>query len=260
MNNKILLCKPTHYDVVYSINPWMTNGYVNKTLALKQWNQMRSLLSVFDLDVKVMEQNSALPDMVFVANAGMVYKNNFISSNFKHKQRRKESVHFKDWFLKEGYNIITVPKRLSFEGCGDAIVHGDNLIAGYGFRTDLGALKYIAKKLELNLIYLKLLDERFYHLDTCFSIIDDDLAIYNPNAFSKHTIEKLSNFELLPVTTEEANNFACNSIVFNKTIFMPSDNDRIADILSERGYQVYQIDTSEFLKSGGSLRCMCLWI
>jgi N-dimethylarginine dimethylaminohydrolase len=238
----------------------MTDCYVNKTLALKQWNQMRSLLSVFGLNVKIIEQNSALPDMVFVANAGMVYKNNFILSNFKYKQRRKEGLHFKNWFLKEGYNIVTVPKRLSFEGCGDAIVHDDNLIAGYGLRTDLGALKYIANKLELNLIYLKLLDERFYHLNTCFSIIDNNLAIYNPNAFSKHTIKKLSNFELLPVTIEEANNFACNSIVFNKTILMPSDNDRIADILSGRGYQVYQIDTSEFLKSGGSLRCMCLCI
>ena len=260
MENKILLCRPSFYDVTYSINPWMKGESVNKTLALKQWNQMRTMLGAFDIDINFIEQIDGLPDMVFTANAGVVYKNKVAISNFKHKQRRKESGYYKRWFLENGYKIIDIPKKLSFEGCGDVVIHNGNLIGGYGFRTDLKALKYVSKELGLNLIYLKLTNPNFYHLDTCFSIIDDELAIYNPRAFSKYTIKKLKNFELIEVSEEEANNFACNSIVFNKNILMPNNNDRIASILSSKGYQVYQINTSEFMKSGGSLQCMCLWI
>ena len=260
MKDKILLCKPSFYDVTYSINPWMKGVAVNKVLALKQWNQMRTMLGTFDLDISFIEQIDGLPDMVFTANAGVAYNNKVIISNFKYKQRRKESLHYKNWFLENGYNTIDLPKKLSFEGCGDVIIHNNNLIGGYGFRTDLKALKYVSEKLELNLIYLKLLNPNFYHLDTCFAIINNNLAIYNPKAFSEYTIKKLKDFELIEVTEEEANNFACNSIVFNKNILMPDDNCRIAKILSDRGYQVYQINTSEFIKSGGSLQCMCLCI
>tara|TARA_B100000131_G_scaffold321231_1_gene371362 strand:+ start:4482 stop:5264 length:783 start_codon:yes stop_codon:yes gene_type:complete len=260
LKNKVLLCKPSFYDVTYSINPWMKDDSVNKVLALKQWNQMRTLLGTFDIDIKFIEQIDGLPDMVFTANAGVVYENKVAISNFKHKQRRRESSHYKDWFLKNNYEVIDVPKKFSFEGCGDVVIHNGNLIGGYGFRTDLKALKYVSKKLDLNLIYLKLLDPNFYHLDTCFSIIGDNLAIYNPKAFSKYTISKLNNFELIEVSEEESNNFACNSIVFGNNILMPSENDTIAEALSDRGYQVYQINTSEFMKSGGSLQCMCLWI
>ena len=260
MKNKILLCKPTYYDVSYSINPWMTNEVVNKTLALKQWNQLRALIGALDVSVSLMDQSPKFPDMVFTANAGVVFENKVVLSNFKHKQRRGEKSFYKEWFLDNNYEVIEIPSNLSFEGCGDVVISKDLMIGGYGFRTDLKSLKYTSKKLNLDLIYLKLIDPKFYHLDTCFCLLSENLALYNPEAFSEYTIRKLSGIELIPVTKLESEEFLCNSLVIGKNIIMPSESERLTKILSNRGFEVYTVNTSEFLKSGGSIQCMCLWL
>jgi len=238
----------------------MSVGGVNKKKALEQWAFLKETLELIGVTVKVIKQRSDLPDMVFTANAGTVKGNDVVLSNFKHKERKLETEEFHRWFINSGYKVHRLPENISFEGCGDTVVSGSRLIAGYGFRTDLKALKLCASILNLDLTYLKLADPRFYHLDTCFCLLDKDLALYYPDAFSKYTISKLKDIKLIPVSKYNANMFACNSIVYNKNILMPYGNNTIANKLKDVGYKVYQLDTSEFIKSGGSLQCMLLWI
>jgi len=259
-SNTVLLCPPMFFDVKYSINPWMKGEKVNTAMARKQWFEMKWVLEDLGIKVKLIGQENYLPDMVFTANAGTVKDKKVVLSNFKHYQRQPEREVFQRWFEEFGYETHKLPDGVHFEGCGDTILSGNKLIAGYGYRSDLRALKKTAEILELQLISLKLKNPNFYHLDTCFSLLREDLAIYYPGAFSDHTISKIKNIELLPVTENEANQFACNSIVYKDNILMPAKNNRLVDELANYGYTVRLIDTSEFLKSGGSLQCMSLWI
>ena len=260
MNSTVLLCPPVFFDVTYSINPWMKATIVNKPVAMDQWFKMKNTLEFLGATTKLIGQERRLPDMVFTANAGTVHGQKVVMSNFRHFQRKPEREVFQSWFEENGYETYILPEETIFEGCGDTIVSGDRLIAGYGFRSDLRALKLTADILDLKLTSLKLKNPNFYHLDTCFSLLREDLAIYYPGAFSKHTISKVKDIELLPVSGEEANKFACNSIIFGDNILMPYGNDTLANTLEEMGFQVHLINTSEFLKSGGSLQCMALWI
>ncbi|HHZ95732.1 MAG TPA: amidinotransferase [Flavobacteriales bacterium] len=260
MNSTVLLCPPVFFDVTYSINPWMKATIVNKPVAMDQWFKMKNTLEFLGATTKLIGQERRLPDMVFTANAGTVHGQKVVMSNFRHFQRKPEREIFQSWFEENGYETYILPEETFFEGCGDAIVSGDRLIGGYGFRSDLRALRLAADILDLKLTSLKLKNPNFYHLDTCFSLLRDDFAIYYPGAFSKHTISKVKDIELLPVSEEEANRFACNSIIFGDNVLMPYGNDTLANILEELGFQVHLIDTSEFLKSGGSLQCMALWI
>ena len=260
MTATVLVCPPMFFDVKYSINPWMKNEPVDKRLAVEQWRQMKHTLERLGAKTAIIGQPPHLPDLVFTANAGTVRGNKVVLSNFKHIERKLEHNEFDKWFTEKGYETHALPESLNFEGCGDTIVSGDRLIAGYGFRSDLKALRLTAEILDLELTHLKLKNPNFYHLDTCFSLLRPDLAIYYPGAFSKYTISKIKDIELIPVSDEEANRFACNSIVFGDNILMPAGNESLAASLEERGLKVHLIDTSEFLKSGGSLQCMALWI
>ena len=260
MNTTVLICPPIHFDVKYSINPWMKSEPVDSPAAVEQWQEMKDTLERIGVKTVIIGQRPHLPDMVFTANAGTVHRNKIVLSNFKHLERKLEHNEFDRWFTEHSYETYALPESVNFEGCGDTIVSGDRLIAGYGFRSDLKALRLTAEILDLDLTYLKLKNPNFYHLDTCFSLLRPDLAIYYPGAFSKHTISKIKDIELIPVSDDEANRFACNSIVYQDNILMPAGNESLADILEQKGFQVYLINTSEFLKSGGSLQCMALWI
>ena len=260
MVKKILLCRPDFFDVTYAINPWMKVGSVNKALALKQWSLMEESIRSWGVDINLIDQYRNLPDMVFTANAGAVYGDKVVLSNFKHNERKDETYIFKSFFDYELYDTYLLPDNLSFEGCGDTAVVGRTMYAGYGFRSDLSALKLASEILDLDLVFLRLINPNFYHLDTCLCFLREDLAIFYPGAFSKYTVRKLKNIELIPVSEFNANNFACNSIVYGNNILMPSGNENLNKMLSGYGFNVTFLDTSEFLKSGGSLQCMSLWI
>ena len=72
MSNTVLLCAPIHFDVIYSINPWMVGEPVNSAVALEQWFRLKDTLEEWGVSVKLIGQVGNLPDMVFTANAGTV--------------------------------------------------------------------------------------------------------------------------------------------------------------------------------------------
>ena len=62
----------------------------------------------------------------------------------------------------------------------------------------------------------------------------------------------------IPVTPEEASRFACNSVNVNDAVIFNQGSEKLADELKNRGFKVVQVDLSEFLKSGGSSKCLTL--
>tara|TARA_Y100000310_G_scaffold329340_1_gene398984 strand:- start:180 stop:968 length:789 start_codon:yes stop_codon:yes gene_type:complete len=258
--NTILLCHPKHFDVTYSINPWMTTEAVDKALAIQQWEELKVIIHNIGVTTKQIEPCLELPDMVFTANAGIVRNKSVVLSNFKYPERRKEKDKFKEWFLENDYMVHELDESLIFEGAGDCVVKGDTLISGYGFRTEFQANKQTAELLNLDLINIRLVNENFYHLDTCFSVISNDLGIYFPDAFEDKNLANTLQMELIEVSKTEAYKFACNSIVYNKYVIVPEGSNNITAALAVRGYTVIEVCMSEFLKSGGAAQCLALWI
>lgn len=98
---KVLMCRPTAFDVVYAINPWMDlNNKPDKALAFKQWENLYNTYTRLGVEVLLIDQHENLPDMVFTANAGIVEDNTFICSNFAPPERKPEEDLFQKWFLK----------------------------------------------------------------------------------------------------------------------------------------------------------------
>jgi lysine-ketoglutarate reductase/saccharopine dehydrogenase-like protein (TIGR00300 family) len=202
--------------------------------------------------------------MVFTANAGLVLGKNVVLSRFLHPERQGEEPHFKEWFESQGYTVRELPKDLPFEGAGDALLdrEGRWLWAGYGFRSELDAHPYLAKWLDIEVLSLQLVDERFYHLDTCFCPLTDGYLLYYPPAFdfySNRIIEmRVPEEKRIPLEEPDAVNFACNAVNIGKTVVMNKASDSLKQRMADIGFEVVETPLTEFLKAGGAAKCLTL--
>jgi lysine-ketoglutarate reductase/saccharopine dehydrogenase-like protein (TIGR00300 family) len=259
------MCAPDHYDVDYVINPWM-EGNIHKSSrdrAVEQWNKLYNVIKDHAI-VDLVEPEKGWPDMVFSANAGLVLGKNVVLSRFLHKERQGEEPYFQQWFEQNGFNVYTLPKDLPFEGAGDALLdrEGRWLWAGYGFRSELDSHPFLAKWLDIEVISLRLMDERFYHLDTCFCPLANGYLLYYPGAFdsySNRVIEmRVAPEKRIAIMEADAVNFACNAVNVDSIVIMNKTSDGLKSRLAEVGFQVIETPLTEFLKAGGAAKCLTL--
>ncbi len=259
---KLLMCSPEHYGIEYEINPWMRRSrQSDPRVAQGQWDGLyRLLLDELKIEIHLVEPAQGLPDMVFTANAGLVWGNKFIASNFRHEVRRGEVAHFEKWFRARGYEIFHLPAENYFEGEGDLLMCGDLLFAGYHIRSDILSHEKVAEIVQREVLSLELTNEWFYHLDTCFCPLTNGHAMFYPQAFDSYALKVLENNleSLIPVRAEEAKRFACNAIVAGNKIAMNDGCPAIRAKLETLGFSVSQIALSEFIKAGGSAKCLVL--
>ncbi|WP_138497490.1 TIGR00300 family protein [Nostoc sp. PA-18-2419] len=262
---RFLMCPPDHYDVDYVINPWM-EGNIHKSSrdrAVKQWQGLHHLLKEHAI-VDLVPAEKGWPDLVFTANAGLVLGKNVVLSRFLHKERQGEEPFFKQWFEANGYIVNELPKDLPFEGAGDALLdrEGRWLWAGYGFRSELDSHPYLAKWLDIEVLSLRLIDERFYHLDTCFCPLANGYLLYYPGAFDSYS-NRLIQMRVAPekqiaIAEADAVNFACNAVNVESIVIMNKASDALKSCLADVGFQVIETPLTEFLKAGGAAKCLTL--
>ncbi|HEY9896722.1 MAG TPA: TIGR00300 family protein [Candidatus Sericytochromatia bacterium] len=262
---RFLMCAPDHYDVDYVINPWM-EGNIHKSSrerAVDQWQQLFHLLKDHAI-VDLVQPEKGVPDMVFTANAGLVQGNTAVLSRFFHKERQGEEPFFKAWLEEHGFTVHELPKDLPFEGAGDALFdrEGRWLWAGYGFRSELDSHPYLARWLDIEVLSLRLMDERFYHLDTCFCPLADGYLLYYPPAFdaySNRLIEmRVPEAKRIAIAEEDAVTFACNAVNIDRTIVLNKASDKLKQRLEGVGFRVLETPLTEFLKAGGAAKCLTL--
>ncbi len=262
---KYLMCAPDHYDVDYVINPWM-EGNVHRSSrdrAVEQWHKLYDVLKQL-VHVDLVPPQKGVPDMVFTANAGLVLGNKAVVSRFYHKERQGEEPYFKAWFAENGFEVFELPRDLPFEGAGDALFDraGGWLWAGYGFRSELDSHPLLAKWLEVEVLSLRLIDNRFYHLDTCFCPLANGYLLYYPPAFDSYSnrlIEMRVPVEKrIAIEEADAVVFACNAVNVGETVVMNKVSDSLKQRLNKVGFTVIETPLTEFLKAGGAAKCLTL--
>ncbi len=233
------------------------------SLAQKQWENLRKILAEdVGAQIEIVAPQQGWPDMVFTANAGLVWGKKMIPSRFRFAERQGEVPHFNQWFADNGYDIIEIPEEIkgSFEGEGDALFYGDTLLAGYRQRSDAGIYGELAAMIGKAVLPLELVNTRWYHIDTCLIPLRSDLLAYYPPAFDEYAQRVLANLpgEKIHLTEHDALRFGGNAVVVENRIAMNSGCDTLQAALEARGFQVFPTDLSEFLKSGGAAKCLTL--
>ncbi len=258
---RILMCPPDYYGIEYEINPWMSRSRgAEKSTAQRQWQALHDTLVRLGVSVELMSPQPGLPDLVFTANAGLMFQNRFISARFRHEVRARESPHFDAWFAAHGFVVEHLPDDMYHEGAGDALFCGPVLFGGYRIRSDAVAHQEVARMIGKEVLPLELVNPRFYHLDTCFCPISPDEALYFPEAFDKYGRKVIENHipKTIPVTEADAFRFGCNAVVVGKTVVTNSGCPKLTDDLRRAGYLPVAVELDEFLKAGGSAKCLTL--
>ena len=261
---KLLMCPPDFYGIEYEINPWMdTRVNAEKKKALKQWENLYNILTKeMGITVELLRPVKGLPDLVFTANGGFILNDTAIAANFRYSQRAKEEKFFLDYFNSSGFKTVKLPEDIIFEGEGDLLISGETIFAGYRFRSDINSHKWISDFLKVKVISLELINPRFYHLDTCFCPLSGGEILYYPEAFDSYAGKVIQTRfppeKRIEVLKEDALLFSCNAVEHRKKIVINSGANNLQKELEKRGYKVYRTDLSEFIKAGGSAKCLTL--
>ena len=262
--SRLLVCPPDFFGIEYEINPWMRlSNRVDHERAVSQWH---TLMGVFEKDLGVVLERMppipGLPDLVFTANAGLVIGRTAVVSRFRYPERRREEAHFENWFRGHGYDVMTLEGGLHFEGAGDLLGLSDTWFGGYRQRSDIGVYPILSERFHREIIPLELIDSRFYHLDTCFCPLSGGELLYFPAAFDTYgqaaIAERVPDKLRFTVPEDEAMKFACNAVCIGKQVVLPDGCPTTEGWLRTRGYQTHAVQLDEFMKSGGSAKCLTL--
>jgi arginine dihydrolase len=272
MPSRVLLCPPTYFEVRDRKNPYMRLP-VDRAKAQAQWEALCQALRFAALELEFITPVKDLEDMVFAANQVFVGYHEtvgkfIVPSEMRYPSRQKEVPHYVDWFQKQGYKILALDLRGEYlEGGGDLLWHPDRsrIWGGYGIRSSLAGVTRFAKamsELEFTVRPLQLVDQYFYHLDTCLAPLNHEAALYYPGAFSEEAQRQLRSGwkRLYPVTRDEALRFVCNGVAANGTYILPAQTPRVEQALQKESICPVLVDTSEFEKSGGSIFCMKMFL
>jgi N-dimethylarginine dimethylaminohydrolase len=255
------MCPPDYYGIEYEINPWMLRSrQADHEQAVRQWRDLKSLLEGSGAKVETMAPVQGLPDLVFTANAAMIFRGQAVLARFRHKERQGETPHDQTWLAGHGFEVLHPPGRAAFEGAGDALFCGETLFAGYRIRSDALGHQQIGKLLGVRVIPLELVDAYYYHLDTCFCPLKPGLAIWHPPAFDDYARRALREHvgELIAVDADEAARFACNAVVVGDVVVTNAGCPKLHEALRQRGFQPRETPLDEFVKAGGSAKCLTL--
>lgn len=282
---RVLLADPASYDIRYAINPHMRTAAgelqtVDKAAARRQWATLRDAYMDIGLKVATLEADDELPDLVFTANPAFPYLDPhagaedvgsgrgcaYIPGRMANRERRGEVAPVSRHLDDAGYRQTPLPRELEgpFEGNGDLLWVGDRrlLLGGIGPRTGAGSLRAAADIMEIPIVALEMIDPDLYHLDTCLSVLDDRRALWVPNAFTEHAKRLLSRIfeELIPVDDLEARRLlACNAhCPDGRRVLIQAGSSKTVQAIEEAGLEAIELDTSEFLRAGGSVFCMKL--
>lgn len=263
------MCRPDFFTVEYVGNKFMNvNNPPDKAIAIEQWENLKSIYQNLKFEVVEISPAEDLHDMVFTANQSFPFLDDqgnkkVILSKMKNPQRKNEVQYFKKFYEDSGYDTIELPDEIEFfESMGDSIVDYERKIifGGFGQRSEKKVYDFVAKHTKYNVIMLDLINPYLYHLDTCFSILDSKTVVVDKTAFNENDIEIIKSFFENVIEADNEENmkyFVCNShCPDGKNVIVQSGAEKFPQQIRDAGFNIIETDTSEFMKSGGSVFCM----
>ncbi|WP_067132512.1 dimethylargininase [Microtetraspora malaysiensis] len=256
-----LMCRPEFFAVTYAINPWMDPDQGADTAqAVRQWEELRAAYERLGHKVSLIDPVDGLPDMVFAANGALVVDGRVYGAKFTHAERTAEGPAYLRWFADRGFE--TMEPTHTNEGEGDFLTLDDVVLAGTGFRTDVAAHVEAQKFVGRPVVTLRLIDPRFYHLDTALFPLDGHNVAYYPGAFSEGSRNVLRRMfpDAVIATEEDAAVLGLNAVSDGANVLINAEATGLSRELERLGYNVVRVELSELRKAGGGPKCCTLEI
>lgn len=213
------------------------------------------------VEVEFLEPDEERPNSVFARDFGGCVKEGYIMGRFKLDMRYKEHIDYKKRMEELGIPMIGEVKEGLFEG-GDFMFMNEHWVAvGMADRTNEAGLVEIKKILEplgyeVTGVPLK---KEYLHLDMCFNLVDDHLAVSYRQGLPEKFRELLAkkNIEIIDVPEEAIYLHGCNLQALGEhRVLSLKQNECVNEKLAAKGMEVIELEITEILKAGGGPHCM----
>lgn len=231
-------------------DPW------NKDLLLKQQEMFFKNLEKYNVDLLFPKTDKYLPWQMYTRDVGFVIESNFYYAKDRALRDRNGELDL----LLELLNL-TVDDMVELSGRiegGDILIQNANQVyVGISSRTNEEAIIKLSDRLKTRTFFL---GKSVMHLDTRLNLLPNNIALIYPEAFSRLDLKYLQErYTIIPVSEEEAKKLGTNVLVVNpETVFIPTQHQRIARIISDYGLNTELVDYTEPIALGGSFRCTTL--
>lgn len=271
-----ILIEPSTFEILplqNHQNPYIDVGFhADKKKVNAHYAQFVSAFFCPIYKVSLPRNVGHLPDIVFCASVGLALPRLsgplVLLPNMKYAQRKAELPHIRKICKELSIPTVDYPGKEPFEGQAELkwFDGGRKAVLGYGYRSTKqtvqelkGLFAKIYGKDAPQLLGLHIHSPKYYHLDIAM-LEYSNKCIVHKDAFSQQGFKQLREFlgpdNVTIVNTSDS--FGLNAIVENSTLITHKLTDPSLLRFLERttGLSVVQVDTSEFEKSGGSVRCM----
>ncbi len=220
---------------------------------LQQHQEYIEILKKCNVEVEVLEADEDFPDSCFVEDPAVLTEKVAVVTNPGAESRNGEKIDMKRRLQKFYSNIEEIQAPGTLEG-GDILRVRDHFYIGISCRTNKAgaeALSDILSKYGYSSTLVPL--EKFFHLKTGIAYLgNNDLLV--AGEFIDHPVFK--DFNRIVVSDEEE--YAANCIAVNDYVLLPKGFPQTKEKVEQAGYQVIEVELSEFQKQDGGLSCLSL--
>ncbi|MFP8488708.1 dimethylarginine dimethylaminohydrolase family protein [Gracilimonas sp. Q87] len=221
--------------------------------ALLQHSQYVDALKKLGLDVTVLEADNRFPDSVFVEDVAICTEKCGVITRPGAKSRRDEITIIEDKIHSHFDHVESIKETGTLEG-GDVMMIDDTFYVGLSDRTNEAGIKQfrdIMDKHGFSVHQVTLGD--ILHLKTGVSYLENNTLVIIPEMIE---IEYFQSFNKIVVPPEEA--YAANCIWINGTVIIPAGYPVTKQKIKVAGYDIIELEMTEFKKLDGGLSCLSL--
>lgn len=231
---------------------------------MRQHHEIQKILSSVGV-VHQMTTDKPLQDLVYTANAGMVFPHldpnedrRALVSNFKSLPRKGETEIIANYYKSIGFEPVIMPDKnakgedMYFEGEADLKWVTDNIYIGAcSDRTNLAALEWIEENFDCKIIPFKLKesDPYLYHLDCSVLPLLKDVVLMDTSNVEKSVIKQVEKYaEVIPLdddldfSYDLALSGMTNSVRAGQVWIMPSN---IQELSKTKDKDLYEVEKAK---------------
>lgn len=205
------------------------------------------------LEVTVLDADENFPDSTFVEDVALCTPHCAIITNPGAATRNRET-HAMIPVIKQHYTQIEYIQEPGTIEAGDIMMVGDHYYIGLSERTNQdGANQMIAYLNQYGMQGSMVTMKEFLHLKTGVNYLENQNLLVSGEFLDK---PEFAGFNISEIAEDEA--YATNSVWVNDTVLTPKGFPKTKLIIEKLGYNIREVDVSEFQKLDGGLSCLSL--
>ena len=238
----------------------MINGISNANLGLPDYQKALGqhldyieALKECGLQVTVLPPDENFPDSTFIEDTALMTPHCAILTNPGAPTRRQETRSMLP-VIREFYKKVEIIEAPGTVDGGDIKMVGNHYYIGLSKRTNQAGAEQLIAILQGYGMQASVVElTEVLHLKTGLSYLENNNFLACGEFLSKPEFQQ---YNLLRVNAEEA--YAANSVWVNETVLVPAGFPKTSALVASAGYNIREVEVSEFQKLDGGLSCLSL--